>query len=173
MLIRPELPSDETAIHRVTEMAFADHSHSNHTEAEIVRALRADGDLTVSLVAEVGDDIAGHIAFSPVTIEGRHEHWFGLGPLAVLPALQNQGVGAGLVEPGLADLRARGAKGCAVLGDPGFYGRFGFKSVGALRYGALPVRLVQWIAFEGDAPSGELSYARAFDLAGPYRQPRR
>jgi len=154
MLIRPELPSDETAIHRVTEMAFADHSHSNHTEAEIVRALRTDGDLTVSLVAEVGNDIAGHIAFSPVTIEGRHEYWFGLGPLAVLPALQGRGVGAELVERGLANLRARGANGCAV-------------------YSTLPIRLVQWIAFEGDAPSGELSYARAFDLAGPYGQPRR
>ena len=79
---------------------------------------------------------------------------------------------AGLVEPGLSELRANGARGCAVLGDPGFYGRFGFRSVGALRYGALPVRLVQWIAFEGDTPSGELSYARAFDLARPYGQPR-
>ena len=173
MLIRPEHTADETAIHRITEIAFAAHSHSNHTEAEIIRALRADDDLTVSLVAEVGDNIAGHIAFSPVAIEGRHEHWFGLGPLAVLPALQGQGVGAELVERGLANLRALGANGCAVLGDPGFYGRFGFRSDGALRYGTLPIRLVQWIAFEGDVPSGELSYARAFELAGPYSQPRR
>ena len=173
MLIRPEHTADETAIHCITEIAFAAHSHSNHTEAEIVRTLRADDDLTVSLVAEIGDHIAGHIAFSPVAIEGRHEHWFGLGPLAVLPALQGQGVGAGLVERGLANLRARGANGCVVLGDPGFYGRFGFRSDGALRYGPLPIRLVQWIAFENDAPSGELSYARAFDLAGTYDQPRR
>jgi len=167
MLIRPETLSDESEIQRVTIMAFAAHSHTNHTEAEIVRALRADGDLTLSLVSEMKDGVAGHVAFSPVAIDGRHADWFGLGPLSVRPDRQRQGIGSALVARGLELFRARGAEGCVVLGDPGFYGRFGFVSDGALRYGSVPMRFIQAIAFDGDTPSGELRYARAFDIAGP------
>lgn len=167
MQIRLEHPSDETAIYRVTELAFDAKSHTQNAEARIVRALRADGNLTLSLVAETGGGIAGHIAFSPVAIDGQHADWFGLGPLSVRPDRQRQGIGSALVERGLAALRARGAKGCVVLGDPGYYGRFGFVSDGALRYGDVPTRFVQRIVFQGDAPPGEITYARAFDLGGP------
>lgn len=173
MLIRPEQPTDQTAIDRVTERAFAARSHTNHAEAAIVRALREDGDLTVSLVAHVGGRLAGHIAFSPITIDGRHRNWFGLGPLAVHPDEQRRGIGSALVGRGLEALRARAAAGCVVLGSPDFYSRFGFTSDGRMRYGALSRRLIQQLVFNenrygdlrGDLPAGELRHVPAFDLA--------
>ncbi|WP_108680598.1 GNAT family N-acetyltransferase [Methyloceanibacter sp. wino2] len=166
MKIRPEVPTDEAAIDRVVDGAFASGSHANHAEAAIVRALRASGDMTLSLVAEIAETVVGHIAFSPVVIDGTHGDWFGLGPLAVEPGHQRQGAGSALVNRGLDDLRKNGAAGCVVLGDPCFYGRFGFESDGALRYGDLPTRYIQRIVFAGGTPSGEIHYAPAFDLAG-------
>ncbi|MDJ0512079.1 MAG: N-acetyltransferase [Methyloceanibacter sp.] len=165
MLIRPEAPADEPAIDRVLRDAFAARSHTNHAEVAIVRALRDHGDLTLSLVAEVSETIVGHIAFSPVSVAGRHDSWFGLGPLAVRTGVQRQGFGSALVRYGLEDLRLRDAIGCVVLGDPRFYGRFGFLSDGRLRYKNLPARFVQRIVFRGEPPTGDITYARAFDLA--------
>jgi putative acetyltransferase len=165
MKIRPESPPDAAAIERVVDRAFASGSHTNHAEAAIVRALREGGDLTLSLVAEIAGTVVGHIAFSPVAFDDPHEDWFGLGPLSVEPEFQRQGAGSALVTRGLADLRTNGAAGCVVLGNPGFYGRFGFVSDGALRYGGVPTGYIQRIAFRGTEPSGQIQYARAFDLA--------
>jgi len=166
MNIRSEESGDEDAIDRVTEAAFAAVSHSNHAEALIVRALRDAGDLTVSLVADVDGEIVAHIAFSPVAIGGRYDGWFGLGPLSVQPDKQRDGIGSALVLQGLAQLRARGAKGCALLGHPDFYRRLGFRSDSGLHYGDLPAHLIQHLVFDGASPSGELIYTPAFDLAG-------
>ncbi len=91
MTIRPEAPADFHAIENIHLAAFANHLYSRHTEHLIVNALRADGALTVSLVAEAEGEVVGHIAFSPVTIGGRDCRWFALGPVGVLPARQRQG----------------------------------------------------------------------------------
>ncbi|MCB1442524.1 MAG: N-acetyltransferase [Methyloceanibacter sp.] len=166
MHIRTETPGDEDAIDRVTTLAFEAGSHSDHTEARIVRELRAAGDLTLSLVAEADGELVGHIAFSPVAVDGKHDGWYGLGPLSVRPDRQDHGFGSALVEQGLAILRDRGARGCALLGSPDFYARFGFASDRTLSYGSVPARFIQAVVFTGARPSGELSYASAFDLAG-------
>lgn len=78
-----------------------------------MNALRAAEALTISLVAEVDNKLVGHIAFSPLTISDGTAHWYGLGPLAVLPAYQRQGIGKALMQQGLADLKANAAQGCA------------------------------------------------------------
>jgi putative acetyltransferase len=124
--------------------------------------LREAGDLTISLVAEAEDEIVGHIAFSPVTINGNHDGWFGLGPVSVAPSLQKQGIGRTLIETGLDMLRQRGATGCALTGNPEIYSRLGFRSDGNLSYGALDTRFVQWMTFAGPTPVGELRFAPAF-----------
>lgn len=165
MKIRPEVASDEAAIDRVVECAFASSSHTDHAEVAIVHALREHGDLTLSLVSEIAGKVVGHVAFSPVDIDVQHGDWFGLGPLAVQPDCQRHGIGSALVNRGLAELRNQGAAGCVVLGDPDYYHRFGFVSDGTLRYGDVPARYIQRIAFDGRAPSGEIRYAGAFDLA--------
>lgn len=71
----------------------------------------------------------GHIAFSPVTISDGSLHWHGLGPASVLPAHQKRGIGKSLVAKGLPLLEAMGSKGCALVGDPGYYQRFGFRTM--------------------------------------------
>src|SRR5690348_10587528 len=126
MDIRPEIPADEKAISKVIGAAFLNAEHSGGNEAQIVETLRRAGTLAVSLVAAEDDRIIGHVAFSPVTVDGRSDGWFGLGPVAVEPARQREGTGRALIEAGLATLRDRGSKGCVVLGDPAYYARFGF-----------------------------------------------
>jgi putative acetyltransferase len=120
MLVRPEQPTDVSAIRAVVAAAFP-----TALEAQLVDALRAAGRLTVSLVAEVDGEIVGHIAFSPVAA-GPTADGVGLAPLAVDPAHQQQGVGSRLVQTGLDACRQAGIGFVVVLGDPAYYSRFGF-----------------------------------------------
>lgn len=167
-LVRDECPGDVAAIHALTQAAFAGVAFSDGTEAAIVDALREAGDLTLSLVAECRGAVVGHVAFSAVTIDGVHGGWFGLGPIAVRAQLQRQGVGRALIAAGLERLRAMGAQGCALIGDPGYYGQMGFCCDGRLTYAGLDARFVQWgalgRALAGAAPVGELRFAAGFDV---------
>ncbi len=162
MLIRPEQRGEEQVIHHLTQVAFATMPYSDHTEGPIIDALRKDGDLTLSLVAVEEGRIVGHIAFSPVTIDGRHDGWYGLGPISVSPELQRRGIGKGLIVAGLDQLRELGAAGCVLIGDPAYYSRVGFVSNGALQYGELDCSLVQFIILSGSEPRGRLKFAPGF-----------
>ena len=121
--IRHEQRGEVAAIRRVNELAFG-----QATEADLVDRLRENGDLTLSLVAVDGDQIVGHILFSPVVIEsaGQSIMAVGLAPMAVLPERQRQGVGSSLVEAGLDECRRLGHQAVVVLGHPDYYPRFGF-----------------------------------------------
>ena len=163
MLIRDERPEDAEPIHALTWAAFAPMAFSDDTEADAVRALRAAGDLTLSLVAEADGEIVGHVAFSPVSIEGRHDGWFGLGPISVRRDRQRQGVGTWLMREGLERLRARAAAGCVLIGNPAIYAKVGFESDGRLRYRDLDARLVQRVVFRGPSPSGTVTFAPGLD----------
>jgi putative acetyltransferase len=164
MIIRLENEGDADAIHALTAAAFQGKPYSDGTEAHVVDALRAAGALTISLVAEDYDEMVGHVAFSPVTINGQPGRWYGLGPVSVTPARQRQGVGTALIKTGLSQLRALGADGCVLLGDPAYYGRFGFVSDPALRYRDVNPGYVQWLSFTGEAPAGEVVFHPAFDV---------
>ena len=123
MNIRAETPEDYSAVRQVNEEAFGSPG-----EAELVDALRKNTQPYISLVAEVGSRIVGHIFFSPVRIESEVHApaALGLGPMAVLPEYQNQGVGSGLVRRGLEECRKLGHEVVVVLGHPEYYPRFGF-----------------------------------------------
>lgn len=118
--VRPERPGDEDAIDAVNLAAF-----EGPAEGALVRALRRNGGLTLSLVAERAGRIVGHLAFSPVTLSSRRVVQ-GLGPVSVLPSDQRHGVGRALIEHGLEQLKAAGHEVCVVLGHPTYYPRFGF-----------------------------------------------
>lgn len=163
MHIRNELPSDAEAIDAVTVAAFRQAVHASHTEQFIVRALRNAGQLAVSIVAEDHGSIVGHVAVSPVTGSGIPSGWYGLGPVSVLPARQRQGVGSLLVERALARLRGLGGAGCVVLGDPAYYGRFGFEVASSLVLAGVPPGYFQAISFNGQLPSGEVEYHESFE----------
>lgn len=162
MLIRHERPGDEDIIHDLTQTAFAPMPYSSKTEGAIIRALRARGDLTLSLVAEDDREIIGHVAFSPIAIDGHYSDWFGLGPISVKADRQKQGIGRLLIREGLHELKAMGAKGCALIGDPAVYQGSGFENDGQLTYKGVPDIYVQRIVLSGPAPHGVMTYSPAF-----------
>ncbi|MBB4093994.1 N-acetyltransferase [Ochrobactrum pecoris] len=163
MHIRKETPEDAAEIRQVTETAFRPVAYSNQKEGEIVDALRAAKALTLSLVAEENGQILGHVAFSPILIDGENKGWYGLGPVSVHPDRQGEGIGGKLIREGLAILRREGAKGCVLLGDPGYYGRFGFKADSRLKLPGVPAEYFQCLAFGPDMPEGDVAYNAAFD----------
>jgi len=163
MIIRPETKDDIPAIAALTNTAFADIPHSDGCEPAIVDALRMDGDLAVSLVAENAAALIGHVAFSPVTIGQSRGFWFGLGPISVAPEHQRQGVGRALIVAGHAALRDRSAAGCVLIGDPGYYGQHGYANDGRISYQNLDSQYVQWIAFGVEKPTGEVVYSAGFN----------
>lgn len=162
MLIRHEAPADIDAIHDLTWTAFKPMPFSDDTEADILRALRAAGDLTISLVAEEDGKILGHVAFSRVKIDGVDNGWFGLGPISVAPERQRQGIGKALIAKGLELLDGMGASGCVLVGNPDIYSRAGFESDGRLTYQDLDTKYVQRFVLRGPIPSGALQFAPAF-----------
>jgi putative acetyltransferase len=167
ILVRAEKPSDIPAIRQVNDLAFGQPG-----EGLLVDALRAGGQLTVSLVAEQEGEIVGHIAFSPVTIEGHPDAsgLAGLGPMAVRPDFQRRGIGSRLVREGLAAYSAAGLRAVVLLGHPEYYPRFGF--VPASRFSLRCVYDAPDEAFMAlelrpgalGGLSGTVRYASAFDL---------
>ncbi|MZR63374.1 GNAT family N-acetyltransferase [Alcanivorax sp. DP30] len=162
--LRGETPEDIPAIHTLTAAAFANVSHSDQREPFIVDALREAEALSLSLVAELDGKLVGHIAFSPVTLSCGASHWFGLGPVSVLPQWQGHGVGSQLVLAGLDALKKQGAHGCVVLGDPGWYVRFGFVSTPLLRLAGVPAEYFQALLLNGSWPDAEVHYHPAFQV---------
>ena len=165
MIVRPETDRDVDGIREVNVVAFEGHPYSQQTEHLIVEALRAADALEVSLVAESDGEVVGHIAFSAAAIGGSSTGWFLLGPVAVQPARQGEGIGRALVEAGLAALRSRGAGGCVLVGDPAFYGRFGFRPCPGVAWHGVPDENVLCLLLSGDMPTGEVAYHPAF-MAG-------
>ncbi|KJK08052.1 GNAT family N-acetyltransferase [Pseudomonas tussilaginis] len=163
LTIRNEQAADIDAISALTAAAFEHAEHSSHTEQFIVNALRRSGQLSVSLVAVHNNKIIGHVAISPVTISSGATGWFGLGPISVRPDSQGQGVGSALMEAALAELRRLGGVGCVVLGEPGYYGRFGFKAEPGLELPGVPQEYFQAVSFGGEMPSGTVMYHAAFE----------
>lgn len=157
------MSGDEAAIYTLTQRAFKTMPFSNGSEGPIVNQLRKDGDLTLSLVAVQDSEIIGHVAFSPIRINHKSAGWFGLGPVSVMPDLQRQGVGSRLITEGLFKIKLEGAVGCALIGNPNYYKRFGFRSNGNLKYGETPAPFVQWLSFGEETAKGVLSFAPAFD----------
>ncbi|MBE2221362.1 MAG: N-acetyltransferase [Anaerolineae bacterium] len=122
-VIRPEKDDDKAGIRHVNEKAF-----NRRNEADLVDALRDSEAFIISLVAVHDDQIVGHILFSLVRIEAETgtTDGLGLGPMAVLPAYQNQGIGSMLIKKGLELCQDSGFNIVVVLGHPTYYPRFGF-----------------------------------------------
>jgi putative acetyltransferase len=161
MTIRDEMPKDFQVIGEITADAFKDHPHSNQCEPLLIEALRKAGGLAVSLVAEEGGMVVGHIAFSTASI-GKATNWYALGPVAVRPGRQGAGIGQALVRAGLDRLKAMGAKGCVLVGEPGYYRRFGFETDSRLGMAGVPPEYVLALSFGEELPEGEIEHHPAF-----------
>ena len=164
--IRSETNDDIGAIAEVTIAAFQTLEISNHTEQFIIEALRAAKVLTVSLVAEVGGRVIGHIAFSPVTISDGTQDWYGLGPVSVLPEYQRQGIGKALINEGLSQLKGMHARGCCLVGHPEYYKKFGFDNISDLVHEGVPPEVFLALSFDGNTPRGTVTFHEGFRADG-------
>lgn len=162
MNIRTESPADFPTIRNILKAAFATEPHSRQTEHLIVEELRKAGAMTIGLVAEEDGVVVGHIAFSPAKIDGKDCGWFMLGPVAVEPSHQKRGIGGALIREGLRQLRALGAKGCALVGHPAYYGRFGFAHVVSLGMEGVPPEVFFALPMDGQVPRGVVTIHPAF-----------
>lgn len=159
-----ERPEDAAQIAEITTAAFEPMPFSDGGEVRVVAGLRKADAYTLSLVAIATDgNLVGHIAFSPVRIDGQPSDWYGLGPVSVAPATQRRGIGSALILEGLDRLKDLGAGGCVLLGDPNYYARFGFQSVPTLTYRGKPNRYFQRLVLRGPPPEGDVSFHPAFD----------
>lgn len=129
--IRSETATDFDAVRHLNKTAF-----ETDAEAGLVDALRDQAEPIISFIAEKGEQVVGHILFSPVTLPG-HNHLkvMGLAPMAVLPDFQRQGIGSELVTAGLNQCREVGIDAVVVLGYPEFYPRFGFVPASQFKIG--------------------------------------
>ncbi len=132
MIVRPETIEGKEAVRYVNERAFG-----RAGEANLVESLHAKHKVVLSLVAVQDEQIVGHILFCPVVIEAETESYgaIGLGPMAVLPEFQRQGIGSGLVRSGFEALRQNNHQVVIVLGHPEFYSRFGFSPASSFGVG--------------------------------------
>lgn len=162
MIVRDETPADIEAITEVTSEAFKTLDMSSGTEQYIVLALRQAGALTISLVAELDGRIVGHVALSPVAISDGSEGWYGLGPISVAPDLHGRGIGSALMREAIARLRAMGANGCFLVGNPLFYKRFGFQNGVGLVFEEAPEEVSLALALDGPMPQGTVQFHEAF-----------
>jgi putative acetyltransferase len=162
MRIRDERPEDVQAIYNITQAAFEPMPYSDGDEQDLINALREDGALAVSLIAERNDEIVGHIAFSRVTIDNLPIKWFDLGPVSVKPGLQSLGIGSALIREGIERIKAMNADGCVLLGYPAYYGRFGFAHDPKLTCNGEAHPNFQQLTLRGATPSGDVRYHPAF-----------
>ncbi|OWJ65126.1 GNAT family N-acetyltransferase [Inquilinus limosus] len=162
-MIRDQRPEDDATVRQLVEDAFRGRPYSDGREPAILDALRAAGALTVALVAEEDGEIVGQVAFSPVSIDGSVQGWYGLGPVAVRPDRQGRGIGQALIRAGLDRIRALGAKGCVLAGAPGYYSRFGFAADPRLQSPGIPPQYFLVLSFGAEVPEGSVTFHPAFD----------
>lgn len=162
--LRPEEPEDAAAIRDLHRLAFG-----GNTEADIVDTVRQAGAMVLSMVAvDAGGagPVVAHVLYTRVMVtveDGEDVSLLGLAPVAVLPSHQGRGIGTLLVEASLEQVRAEGHPAVVVVGDPGYYQRFGF--LPGSRWG------LRW---EVDAPdeafmAAELSPGALADIRGTVR----
>lgn len=165
MLIRTEIGVDAAGIDSLLRRCFA-----TSAEAELVQQLREDSLLTLGIVATDDEgQVMGYAAFSPVTIEGNDLNWVGLAPLAVDQSVRKQGLGKAMLFEGLDTLSDFSYCAVVLLGDPAWFGRYGFEPAARHQLhcrwpgteAAFQVRKLDEAAFND--VSGQVDYAEPFN----------
>jgi len=161
ILIREASGADAAEIHAVVAAAFGQPD-----EADLVDALRADGDALIELVAVEDDFIVGHLLFSPLATD-TGQCFAALAPLSVAPARQKDGIGTLLMQVGHELCRKAGIEAVIVLGHPAYYPRFGYSAESAKAVTA-PFSSEHFMALplvdDALAAPVTVQYAKAFGL---------
>lgn len=133
MIIREETPPEYGRIHRLVETAFRTARVKEGDEQDYVERLRATAGYIpeLALVAQAGDELIGHVMLTRIrlkTDDGRDVRSLLLAPLSVLLEHRSRGVGAALVREALRRAGLMGYEAVFLVGDPGYYNRFGFRA---------------------------------------------
>ena len=173
-VIRKEAPRDFNAVYELVREAFANTEHGDHDEQDLVDRLRGAAAFIpeLSLVAEWRGQVAGHILFTRAFIRQDAREWetLVLGPLAVMPALQRQGIGGSLIRAGHVAAERQGFRSVLLVGHPAYYPRFGYKpaeNFGLTTALALPPGVFQaceLVTGGLDGVQGQLAFAPEFQL---------
>jgi putative acetyltransferase len=121
--IRASATGDIAALESLYPAAFPDEDL-----LPLVRSLLTEPGVALSLVAVIDDQVAGHAMFTICGVNGHDVKASLLGPLAVAPAWQRQGIGTALVRAGVHEMEKASVSLVCVLGDPAYYGRLGFEA---------------------------------------------
>jgi putative acetyltransferase len=160
--LRATAPNDAAALDRLYPAAFPEED----LRLLVRSLLKTPG--VLSLVACEGGEIIGHAAFSPCSVAGRPVAL--LGPVAVSPTQQHQGVGSALIRRGLDELARAGVAQVQVLGDPAYYRRFGFRADADVRppYPLPEAWTPAWQSLRlGEDPAGR----GVLDVPAPWQDP--
>lgn len=160
--VRPALEEDAAAIRELLCTSFP-----TSAEAELVEQLASDGALVLGFVAIEDGEVVGYAAFSRMIVVADEVRVpaLALGPIAVVPERQGRGIGRRLIECGLAAANGRGIAIVFVLGEPGLFGRFGFRAETAAPFASAfsgPHLMAQWLSSPRMPTTGRADYARAF-----------
>lgn len=166
IVIRPETPADQAAIHDITKRAFAPMPFAGGEEQDLIDRFREAGALAISLVAELDDMVVGQVTFTKAFAADGSSGYYALGPVAVEPELQGQHIGSKLIEAGLAMLRERDAAGCVLTGDPAYYSRFGFKAFPDLCPEGEPAEYFQLLPMRVTEPDCVIAFHPLFHGSG-------
>lgn len=156
MILRPPEPGDFAAVARLLAGAFG-----RIDEADLVDALRRDGDMAVEGVALIAGEVVGYAAFSQMASPVRT---LGLGPVATTIGHRRRGVASALIRWGLGEAERQRICGVFVLGEPAFYGRFDFDAARAAAF-LSPYAGPHFMALALDdafPAAGSAKYAAAF-----------
>ena len=169
VVIRQEEAKDRSTIYSLVKRAFETAEHTDGNEHELVNALR-DGEAYIpelSLVAEIGGMIVGHIMFTKAEVGDAVV--LALAPLSVLPEYQRQGVGTALIQEGHRTAKELGYGYSIVLGSESYYPRAGYLPADTLGIKApfdVPRENFMACRLSNNAPAihGMVRYAKEFGI---------
>lgn len=137
MVIREEFEKDYDDVYKLIEEAFRNEEMSNHDEQNLVNRLRKSNEFIgeLSIVAQMGDKIVGHIMLTKIKIVSKDRSYdsLALAPVSVLPEYKGEGIGSLLINSSICRAKELGYKSIIVLGHDKYYPRFGFEL--ASKYG--------------------------------------
>jgi putative acetyltransferase len=162
LLIRQERQADFADIRDITQRAFAPMPFYSGDDQDLPERFRKAGELQLSLVAVLDEKVVGHLALTKATHESQDLGWFALGPIAVEPAWQRKGIGTALIAHARDWLLSVNAKGCILVGDPGYYARHSFKVTPDHCPVREPPEYFMALELSGSIPEGRFAFSRLF-----------
>lgn len=158
IIVRDALTTDASAVRHLVTDAFGQPA-----EADLVEALKRSGDAVIDLVAELDSELVGHVLLSKLEVPSQ---CLALAPISVAPKHQKSGVGSTLMDQAVWRAKTDGWAAIFVLGDPGYYTRFGFDVAAAAKFETeYPKAYFMALELEDgtlDKEHGQVIYAQPF-----------